>query len=54
MSDAEIMVILILFHSRGFRCFNHYDQEYVCKHLTHLSLIWNSSKTSNLHCSELY
>ena len=36
MSDAEIMVILILFHSGGFRCFKHYYREYVCKHLTHL------------------
>lgn len=36
MSDAEIMVILILFHSGGFRCFKHYYQGYVCKHLTHL------------------
>ena len=35
MSDAEIMVILILFHSGGFRCFKHYYQEYVYKHLTH-------------------
>lgn len=37
MSDAEIMVILILFHSGGFRCFKHYYLEYVCKHLLHLS-----------------
>ena len=36
MSDAEIMVILILFHSGGFRCFKHYYKEYVCKHLMHL------------------
>ncbi len=36
MSDAEIIVILILFHSGGFRCFKHYYQEYVCKHLPHL------------------
>ena len=36
MSDAEIMVILILFHSGGYRCFKHYYQEYVCKHLAHL------------------
>ena len=36
MSDAEIMVILILFHSGGFRCFKHYYKEYVCKHLKHL------------------
>ena len=33
MSDAEIMVILILFHSGGFRCFKHYYKEYVCKYL---------------------
>ena len=36
MSDVEIMVILILFHSGGFRCFKHYYKEYVCKHLEHL------------------
>ena len=36
MSDSEIMVILILFHSGGFRCFKHYYPEYVCKHLSHL------------------
>ena len=35
MSDTEIMVILILFHSGGFRCFKHYYKEYVCKHLKH-------------------
>ena len=35
MSDAEIMVILILFHSGGFRCFKHYYKEYVYKHLEH-------------------
>ena len=35
MSDVEIMVILILFHSCGFRCFKHYYKEYVCKHLKH-------------------
>lgn len=36
MTDAEIMVILILFHSGGFRCFKHYYKEYVYKHLKHL------------------
>ena len=30
------MVILILFHSGGFRCFKHNYKEYVCKHLKHL------------------
>lgn len=28
MIDAEIMVILILFHSGGFRCFKHYYVQY--------------------------
>ena len=36
MNDAEIIVILILFHSGDFRCFKHYYKEYVCKHLKHL------------------
>ena len=27
MSDVEIRVILILFHSSGFRCFKHYYKE---------------------------
>lgn len=35
MNDDEITVILILFHSGGFRCFRHYYKEYVCKHLVH-------------------
>ncbi len=48
MNDAEIMVILILFHSGGFRCFKHYYKKYVCKHLQHLfpqqvsiTVLWN-------------
>ena len=32
MSDAEIMLIMILFQSGGYRCFKHFSQEYVCKH----------------------
>lgn len=36
MNDTEIIIILILFHSGGFRCFKHYYKGYVCKHLTHL------------------
>ncbi len=35
MSDAGIMVILVLSCSGGSRYFKHY-QEYVCKHLVHL------------------
>ena len=36
MCDAEIMLIMILFHSGGYRCFKHFYLEYVCKHLAHL------------------
>lgn len=36
MSDAEVMVILIMFHSGGFCCFKHYYKGYVCKYLKHL------------------
>ena len=36
MSDAEIMLIMILFHSGGYRCFKHFYLEYVCKHLAYL------------------
>ena len=36
MSDAEVMVIMILFHSSGYRCFKHFYIEHVCKHLRHL------------------
>ena len=36
MSDAEIMLIMILFHSGGYRCFKHFYLEYVCMHLAHL------------------
>jgi hypothetical protein len=32
VSDAEIIVILIYFHSGGFRCFKHYYLHYICKH----------------------
>ena len=36
VSVAEIMLIMILFHSGGYRCFKHFYLEYVCKHLAHL------------------
>ena len=36
MNDAEIMVILILFHTGGFRCFKHFYLGYVCRHMRHL------------------
>lgn len=36
LSKAEIMLIIILFHDSGYRCFKHFFLDYVCKHLRHL------------------
>ena len=36
LSKAEIMLINILFHDSGYRCFKHFYLDYVCKHLRHL------------------
>ena len=36
LADAEVITILILFHSKGFRCLRHFYTQYVCKHLLHL------------------
>ena len=36
MSKAEVMLIMILFHDSGYRCFKHFYHEKVCKHLRHL------------------
>ena len=36
ISKAEIMVIMILFHSSGYRCLEHFYLEKVCKQMRHL------------------
>ena len=36
LSKAEIMLIMILFHDSGYRCFKQFYLEKVCKHLRHL------------------
>ena len=36
MYEAEIMLILILFHDSGYRCLKHFYQEKLCKHMRHL------------------
>ena len=36
MSKAEIMIIMILFHSSGYRCLKHFYLEKVCKHMRQL------------------
>ena len=36
MSKAEVMLIMILVHDSGYRCFKHFYLEKVCKQLRHL------------------
>ena len=36
MSKAEVMLIIILFHDSGYRCFKHFCLEKVCRHLRYL------------------
>ena len=36
LSKAEIMLINILFHDSGYRCFKQFYLDKVCKHLRHL------------------
>ena len=36
MSKAEVIVILIMFHSSGYRCLKHFYLNHVCVHLRHL------------------
>ena len=36
MSKTEVMMIIILFHSSGYRCMKHFYIDQVCKHMKHL------------------
>ncbi|MBQ9440180.1 MAG: IS982 family transposase, partial [Paludibacteraceae bacterium] len=36
LSDAEVMLILIMFHDGGYRCLKHYYANYICVHCKHL------------------
>lgn len=36
LSDAEVMLILIMFHDGGYRCLKHYYLNYICVHCKHL------------------
>lgn len=38
MSKAEVMVVIILFHSSGYLYLKHFYLEKVCKHMRHLFL----------------
>ena len=47
MSKAEVMLIMILFHDSGYRCFKHFYLEKVCK-----PSMYKGPLTHSLHCSE--
>ena len=36
LSDAEIITIMIMFHSCGQRCLKHFYKFYICEHCTHM------------------
>lgn len=36
LSDAEIITIMIMFHSCGHRCLKHFYKFYICEHCTHM------------------
>lgn len=36
MSDAEVILILVLFHMGGYKCLKHYYIHHICKHCQHL------------------
>lgn len=36
MTKAEVMTIVIMFHTSGYRCLKHFYKEHVCVHLRHL------------------
>ena len=36
MSDAEIILIMIMFHMGGYKCLKHYYIHHICKHCRHL------------------
>ena len=36
MSKTEVMMIMILFHSSGYRCLKHFYTDKICKHMRHL------------------
>ena len=36
LTDAEVILILILFHMGGYKCLKHYYVNYICKHCNHM------------------
>ena len=36
LSDAEVILIMIMFHMGGYKCLKHYYVNYICVHCRHL------------------
>ena len=52
MSKAEVMLIMILFHTSGYRCFKHFYLEKVCKHLRIFSKLKSNMKGALMSVSD--
>ena len=52
MSKAEVMLIMILFHTSGYRCFKHFYLEKVCKHLRIFTKLKSNMKGALMSVSD--
>ena len=52
MSKAEVMLIMILFHDSGYRCFKHFYLEKVCKHLRIFTKLKSNMKGALMSVSD--
>ena len=52
MSKAEVMLIMILFHTSGYRCFKHFYLEKVCKHLRIFTKLKSNMKGALMNVSD--
>ena len=52
MSKAEVMLIMILFHTSGYRCFKHFYLAKVCKHLRIFTKLKSNMKGAIMSVSD--
>ena len=52
LSKAEVMLIMILFHTSGYRCFKHFYLEKVCKHLCIFTKLKSNMKGALMSVSD--
>ena len=52
MSKAEVVLIMILFHTSGYRCFKHFYLEKVCKHLRIFTKLKSNMKGAIMSVSD--